>query len=383
MLSTLLNYSLHSATYLSSISMIDGTFFEALDAIGRTVRKSSKPFGGIQLVLSGDFFQLPPVSLNRCGFAFESTAWKKSSVRMVELREVVRQSGDDTFIGLLNQIRIGQCPIEITNVLEACHVSRKALPTDGIVPTKLYCTNKNVDEENNRFLRELNGKEVVFKATDEYKGNYNQSVMNTLSQTMDKKMPFEIKLKIAAQVILTRNMPSHKLVNGSRGIVVGFHDGEKTDNRSGNAKKKGCELLPVVHFSNGVKMVVTTESVFQGGASGAMTRSQLPLKLAWSLTVHKSQGMTIERAELQLDDAFDYGQVYVALSRVTSLNGLWVRGGRITQNVVKAHPMVKAFYQQNRSTVCNGSNAMSGAAQHAASSAAAVKDDLYDQVFDL
>lgn len=98
-------------------------------------------------------------------------------------------------------------------------------------------------------------------------------------------------------------------------------------------------------------MLVREESVFQGGSSGAMTRFQLPLKLAWSLTVHKSQGMTIERAELQLDDAFDYGQVYVALSRITSLNGLWVRGGSITQAVVKAHPKVKAFYQNNGSCV--------------------------------
>ena len=82
-----------------------------------------------------------------------------------------------------------------------------------------------------------------------------------------------------------------------------------------------------------------------------MTRLQLPLKLAWSLTVHKSQGMTIERAELQLDDAFDFGQVYVALSRITSLDALWVRGGRITQSVVKAHPKVKTFYQQNGSSI--------------------------------
>ena len=98
-------------------------------------------------------------------------------------------------------------------------------------------------------------------------------------------------------------------------------------------------------------MMVREESVFHGGPSGAMTRRQLPLKLAWSLTVHKSQGMTIERAELQLDDAFDYGQVYVALSRITSLDGLWVRGGRITQSVVKAHPKVEAFYQQNGSSL--------------------------------
>ena len=306
-----------------------------------------------------DFFQLPPVSLNRCGFAFESTAWRNAAVKMVELRTVVRQSGDQTFINLLNQIRIGQCPNSITNALEACHVSRKSLPSDGIVPTKLYCTNKNVDEENNRKLAQLPTKEVVFRATDEYKGNYNQSQQNSLSQTMDKKTPSEIRLKVGAQVILTRNMPSNNLVNGSRGVVKGFSDGDEDEVTSNYGKKKSSgssKAFPVVHFSNGVRMVVTEESVFQGGATGAMTRSQLPLKLAWSLTVHKSQGMTIERAELQLDDAFDFGQVYVALSRVTSLDGLWVRGGRITQTVVKAHPKVKSFYKQNGSTVCDDNN---------------------------
>jgi ATP-dependent DNA helicase PIF1 len=137
-------------------------------------------------------------------------------------------------------------------------------------------------------------------------------------------------------------MPDFNLVNGSRGIVVSFDEDTIIDNSN---------PYPIVHFTNGVQMKVREETVFQGGASGAMTRRQLPLKLAWSLTVHKSQGMTIERAELQLDDAFDYGQVYVALSRITSLDGLWVRGGRITQSVVKAHPKVALFYQQNGGNV--------------------------------
>lgn len=176
---------------------------------------------------------------------------------------------------------------------------------------------------------------------------------------MDKKVLSELRLKVGAQVIITRNMPDRNLVNGSRGIVVSFEDCksefdlQSVSGFSGASKK----LYPIVHFSNGVKMMVKNESVFQGGASGAMVRSQLPLKLAWSLTVHKSQGMTIERAELQLDDAFDYGQVYVALSRITSLEGLWVRGGRITQSVVKAHPKVQVFYQENGSTAMMSSDA--------------------------
>lgn len=342
---------------LDEVSMIDGMLFEALDAIGREVRGCpSKPFGGVQLVLSGDFFQLPPVSLDACGFAFESPAWTKASVKTIELSTIVRQSGDQSFVHILNQIRVGSCPAMVTYALEACHISRKPLSVDGIVPTKLYCTNRNVDDENKRNLAHLPGNEMLFPASDSFKGNYNADVQRSISQFMDKKVPSELRLKVNAQVILTRNMPYYNLVNGSRGVVASFEERKSDfvagqnnhDHSSAVCTKK---LYPVVHFSNGVEIMVREESVFQGGSSGAMVRSQLPLKLAWSLTVHKSQGMTIERAELQLDDAFDYGQAYVALSRVTSLEGLWVRGGRITQSVVKAHPKVRSFYERTRSAV--------------------------------
>ncbi|KAL9186513.1 hypothetical protein ACHAXT_005751 [Thalassiosira profunda] len=339
---------------LDEVSMIDGMLFEALDAVGREVRNCpTRPFGGIQLVLSGDFLQLPPISLSSCGFAFEAPAWSGAGVKLVELTTAVRQSGDRAFADMLNRIRVGSCPPNITEALQTCHVSRKPLPSDGIVPTKLYCTNRNVDEENNRKLAQLPGRETLFRATDDFKGSYDSTAQRNLSQMMDRKMPSELRLKIGAQVILTRNMPHKRLVNGSRGIVKAFKEltDEVGENESNSSHGRKGTLYPVVHFSNGVVMTVLEESVYQGGQSGAMVRSQLPLKLAWSLTVHKSQGMTIERAELQLDDAFDYGQVYVALSRVTSLAGLWVRGGRITQSVVKAHPKVMAFYRQNGSTV--------------------------------
>jgi len=108
----------------------------------------------------------------------------------------------------------------------------------------------------------------------------------------------------------------------------------------------GKYLCPVVQFDSGQRLAVQPASFFQAGPGGAVVRIAWPLKLAWALTVHKSQGMSLSRAELMLSDAFDFGQVYVALSRVTSLVGLWIRGAAVTQAVVKAHPEVLAFYRQ-------------------------------------
>lgn len=206
---------------------------------------------------------------------------------MVELREVVRQSGDTAFINLLNQVRVGTCTSKTTQALEACHVSRKPIPTDGIVPTKLYCTNRNVDEENERNLAALKGKEMIFTASDVFKGSYTSDVQKSITDAMNKKMLAQLRLKIGAQVILTRNMPDRNLVNGSRGVVKSFKearmdfDDEDDYKYSKYSRSKDTQLYPVVHFSNGVQMLVREESVFQGSANGAMTRYQLPLKLAW------------------------------------------------------------------------------------------------------
>jgi len=330
---------------IDEISMLDSGLLDALDQIGRTVRHAPHlPFGGLQLLFCGDFLQLPPVSLGQynTSFAFASRAWREAGVQTIELKTIVRQSGDLPFIGLLNSVHVGVCTPETTAELAACHIGVKPQPDDGILPTKLYCKNLNVDAENAARLAELPGAATSFAATDLFKGEYPADAKKRLSELVEKKAVSRLDLKRGAQCLLTKNMPELRLVNGSRGVVAGFEEVHCDP----YGVPAGKYLCPVVQFDSGQRLAVQPASFFQAGPGGAVVRIAWPLKLAWALTVHKSQGMSLSRAELMLSDAFDFGQVYVALSRVTSLVGLWIRGAAVTQAVVKAHPEVLAFYRQ-------------------------------------
>ncbi len=330
---------------IDEVSMLDSILFDLLEEIARTVRGSSRPFGGMQVICCGDFLQLPPVSLghNGAGFAFEGEAWTRCGIETVALTQIVRQSGDPAFASMLGQIRTGVCSAATSAALALCHVDRKPAPSDGILPTKLYCTNHNVDDENSIQLAKLDGDTTTLVALDTFKGRPNADERQRLLDAIEKKAVGALPLKIGAQVILTINIPKRRLVNGSRGIVTGF----TTVQSSAYGVPLGIYHCPRVRFdSPPQEMIVMPFSMFQGGPGGALVRIAWPLKFAWALTVHKSQGMSLSRAELMLDDAFDFGQAYVALSRVTALEGLWIRGGLIDQRVIKAHPIVLAFYNQ-------------------------------------
>ena len=336
-----------AALVIDEVSMLDGSLFTALEAIGRAARGVCAPFGGLQLVLCGDFFQLPPVSLAYAGFAFESAAWSSCRVTTHALTEIVRQQGDSAFISPLNELRIGVCSPATTAALAACHVGVKPRPSDGIVPTRLYCTNKDVDAENRTHLHALPGETMPFHATDVFKREpQTDDGARKLLDALDKKAARTLELKIGAQVMLTKNWADVSLVKGSRGVVVGFRQERVSEGgRMTFGVAPGEYTCPVVRFDDGATLAVRPASVFQALEGGACARTQLPLKLAWALTVHKRQGMTLSRCELLLEDAFAPGQAYVALSCVTSLAGLWLYGGAITQAVVKAHPAVVHFYR--------------------------------------
>ena len=368
---------------IDECSMLSSDLLETLDAVTRGVRGDmdegcrDEPFGGMQIIAFGDFYQLPPVyraaanNWNGNGngngngvrnersdrrwrpFCFDSHVWEDLGLsdNIVQLKDVQRQENED-FVNLLNRVRIGN--IRETDIVELnsrCLIGESnPLPTDGIVPTRLYVLNKDVDSENISRLAELNGKEVVCKAVDTWR---ERMPVGTLADTKKKmkdglgmEMPDEVRLKVGAQVMLTRNKDMEKnLVNGSRGVVESFIQPSSLSSEDGTYDFP----IPVVRFDCGVvTKIVPVESVRYNpnGGEGCLVRMQVPLKLAWAITIHKSQGSTLSRALLDITSAFEYGQCYVALSRVTSLEGLWLEKPARLGNIMVS-PQVLRFFGSN------------------------------------
>ncbi|NWU39203.1 PIF1 helicase, partial [Hylia prasina] len=311
---------------IDEISMVDGKFFDKLEAVARAVRKRDEPFGGIQLIICGDFLQLPPVckANEETKFCFQAKSWRKCIHINMELTEVRRQT-DKTFVSLLSAIRVGRCTEEVTRQLmqTAAHRSER----DGILATRL-CTHKDdVELTNERRLQQLPGEVHVFEALDSDP---------MLVKLVDAQCPVggRVELKLGAQVMLAKNLDvSQGLVNGARGVVVGFE-----------SEQKG---LPKVRFLCGVTQLIKMEKWVIKGPSGVhLSRQQLPLKLAWAISIHKSQGMSLDCVEISLSRVFESGQAYVALSRARSLAGLRVLD--FDPKVVRADPAVLQFYRQLR-----------------------------------
>ncbi|KAM7161411.1 ATP-dependent DNA helicase PIF1 isoform 2-T2 [Macrochelys suwanniensis] len=307
---------------IDEISMVEGKFFDKLEAVARAVRKRDDPFGGIQLIICGDFLQLPPVSKGNeeTKFCFQAKSWRKCIHVNMELTEVRRQS-EKSFISLLRTIRLGRCTDEVTKKLMQTATNR--VERDGILATRL-CTHKDdVELTNERRLQQLPGEMHSYEAVDSDP---------MLVKAIDAQCPVShcIQLKPGAQVILTKNLDvSQGLVNGARGVVVEF----ETEGRG----------LPRVRFLCGVTEVIRLERwVFKGPAGIYLSRQQLPLKLAWAISIHKSQGMSLDCVEISLSRVFESGQAYVALSRARSLEGLRVLD--FDPNVVRASPYVLQFY---------------------------------------
>eukprot|EP01018_Ginkgo_biloba_P030549 Gb_41691 [translate_table: standard] len=329
------------ALIIDEISMIDGELFDNLNYIASTLRRSSKPFGGLQLVVTGDFFQLPPVKPQNPlkYFAFEAECWNQCFDKQIELTNVFRQSDSD-FVRILQQIRRGERNLDGIALLKEC--SHGPLESD-IALTRLYPRKLDVGKENEQKLRVLGNPIVTFHAKDDGASRLTLLLENG-------RAPKQVGLCLGAQVMLIKNISTEEgLVNGARGVIVEFvgmpQDADKrfSDSILGSVSPTG--VWPKVKFVSGVVKVVGPESwsITEGDRELAK-RTQVPLILAWALSVHKCQGMTLDRVETDLSEAFEYGMVYVALSRVKNLQGLRLSG--FDPCKIKVHPKVVNFYQR-------------------------------------
>ncbi len=299
---------------IEEISMLSAATFEMADAICREVRRVDRPFGGLTVILVGDFFQLPPVSRAReVAFAYSSPVWRDLNLITCYLTEQYRQD-DAEFLGVLSAIRAGLVEEMHYEELMRRHTEPAGLPADA---PKLFSHNADVDRINAGELAKLPGKAMTFRMSAKGK--------DTLVEGLKRGClsPEALELKEGAAVMFTKNSPQGKFVNGTLGVVTGW----------------GADGAPVVTTKDGLK--VTTEPMEwqleeQGKVKASV--SQIPLRLAYAMTVHKSQGMSMDAAIMDLSKAFEYGQGYVALSRVRRLSGVYLTG--LNQRALEVHPEI-------------------------------------------
>jgi ATP-dependent exoDNAse (exonuclease V) alpha subunit len=287
---------------IDEISMVSPELFSLMNILLQRFKFNSKPFGGIQVVISGDFFQLPPVSKIQKEkiFAWQSEAWKELDLKTCYLQKKFRQT-NGALIDILDDIRSGNISEKTILKLNENIQNKKATKT-----TKLYTHNLDVDRINLNELQKLKSKPINFIA--ETKG----SKQNIETFFKNSLLMEELVLKKDAIVMFLKNDPDGRFINGTIGVVTGF--------TSFN--------MPIVSLSNNRNIFVGLEEWSKEDDSGReiVNIKQIPLRLAWAITTHKSQGMTIDNAEIDLSRAFMPGQGYVALSRLTSIDGLSLIG---------------------------------------------------------
>lgn len=338
------NWKNTTCLVIDEVSMLTPELLAVLDEVGRNIRKTNRPFGGLQIVFVGDFYQLPPITNSALKFAFQSDIWNMTIEENFQLKQIHRQR-DPVFQRVLEEARIGKLSDECYNIL----LSRKGLTWKGnaIRPTLLFTRNADVNTINQTKMLKLPGEFVVFRATtvsakEEKKGI--KAFFTPLSepvavpedgdfriQKLDKGASYEVelKLKVGAQVMLTINLnPELGLVNGSRGVVRGFEGG-----------------LPIVEFLSSPRPRAVEHHIWQSDGDDPVFRKQIPLRVAYALTIHKAQGASLDSALVDIGQAtFECGQAYVALSRVRSLEALYVHD--LDRGAFRADKAVTEFYSK-------------------------------------
>lgn len=310
---------------LDEVSMLSGSVLSMVDSVMRAVRGNDRPFGGSQVVLVGDFFQLPPVvregrnsqvfDEDTSPFSFRSTSWRDVNPFICYLEEQHRHQGD-ALTRALAAIRQGEGRERVHAILQARVVSESGAPSD--IP-RLFSHNRDVDRINEERLQRMPGTPRAYRMTSR---GPDAPVAGLKRGCLS---PEELRLKPGAKVMFTKNDPAGKFVNGTLAEVTSI----------------ASDGTPTVTTRDGRLLdVEPAEWTLEDGGRVIARITQLPLKLAWAVTVHKSQGMTLDAAVVDLGHAFEYGQGYVAMSRVRSLDGLHLIG--YNERALEVHPEVLA-----------------------------------------
>lgn len=329
---------------IDEVSMMSAKLLTILDGIARKVKNIDKRFGGIQILFSGDFYQLPPVGdktdPESCLFCFENPVWEELFDVEIHLVKIFRQE-DEMYSSILNQIREGTLSKSGFNALNSrCIKCENSI----IKPTKLMPRriDANIINENEMALLETNGKIYSMKRVDfselqlshEDIKRFNTFTKESIDYEYDYiknsiMADIELVLKEGAQVMCISNIDLesgvNSIVNGSRGIIVGFENN-----------------FPVVEFKNGMRRIMGYK-IWESESIKGVAIKQIPLILAWAITIHKSQGATMDLAEIDIGSGiFECGQSYVALSRVKNIEGLYLTSFNPTK--IKINLKVKEFY---------------------------------------
>lgn len=308
---------------IDEISMLSGAYLDMVERACRMIRHNDLPFGGLQVIFVGDLFQLPPVTKDGPpDYPHRCEAWSAANLDVAYLTEQHRQGADDQLLSVLREMR--RSP-KLSSESKAL-LDKRVGKTDDDSVTRLYTHNYNVDALNETRLKQLGNPIKTFKMR--WEGD------NFRVNAMKKGIlaPEHLNLAEGAEVMFVANNWDEGYVNGTRGHVVGFRDG-----------------LPLVETIDGAEVEVhrhTWQSYDEEGQVVLAEVNQIPLRLAWAVTIHKSQGMSLDEAEIDLSQAFAPGMGYVALSRVRSLEGLYLIG--IGEAAFHMDPGIREFDKKLR-----------------------------------
>jgi len=303
---------------IDEISMLEAKTFDLVDLICREVRQTAAPFGGLQVIVSGDFFQLPPISKGGgepAQFAFKADSWGKAKFTVCYLTEQYRQD-DSVFLTMLSAIRVNSFGFEHLQNIKTRLIKQEETPSNI---TQIFSHNFDVDVLNKKELAKLSGKAESFFMFSRGQKNFVEALKRGCLS------PDVLELKEGAIVMFTKNNLKEGFVNGTLGKVIGF-------NKENN--------YPLIETLKGEEIEAKPMewAIEEGGKTKAII-SQLPLRLAWAITIHKSQGMSLDTAVIDLSRTFEYGQGYVALSRVRRLTGLYLLG--YNEKAFLTHPQMR------------------------------------------